>query len=195
MPEIFKTQADTGLTGAEEGRRILSNKATRGLESAFGSLAFDISLPVLGQAVKGIGSLPGVGDVTSGIAKTGIKTFQFLNQNIDKVPGVTKMKDGWNKYFTYAGGADQLLGEELADTEAVTGAAKTKVLNYIRSYDAELSKVMRFQKLIGKGPKYVAQANENLNKFFDGLDTALDGYANAKTGLNPVKTAAERMKG
>ena len=194
MPDMFKTQADTGQTGSAEGVRRLSNKATRGLESAFGSLAFDIGLPAVGMAVKSIGSLPGVGDVASGIAKTGIKTFEFLNKNLDKVPGVVKAKDGWNKYFTYAGGANELLGEEIADTMAVTGTAKTKVLNYIKAWDSELNKVMKFQKLIGKGPKLVAKANEDLNKFFDGLDTALDSYANPKTGINPVKTAAERMK-
>jgi DNA-binding transcriptional regulator YdaS (Cro superfamily) len=194
MPDMFKTQADTGQTGSAEGVRRLSNKATRGLESAFGSLAFDIGLPAVGMAVKSIGSLPGVGDVASGIAKTGIKTFEFLNKNLDKVPGVVKAKDGWNKYFTYAGGANELLGEEIADTMAVTGTAKTKVLNYIKAWDSELNKVMKFQKLIGKGPKLVAKANEDLNKFFDGLDTALDSYSNPKTGINPVKTAAERMK-
>jgi hypothetical protein len=126
MPDMFKTQADTGQTGSAEGVRRLSNKATRGLESAFGSLAFDIGLPAVGMAVKSIGSLPGVGDVASGIAKTGIKTFEFLNKNLDKVPGVVKAKDGWNKYFTYAGGANELLGEEIADTMAVTAPLKPK---------------------------------------------------------------------
>lgn len=202
MP-LLQTEDTSEMEGFELATTRLKNKAKRGFEGGLASLTFDIGLPVAGAAARSLGTVPGVSEVTSTLAKTSSAVFNAVGRQIVKVPGVGASKKYLTEQLSSTGVKYGPMAEEILDVEAVGSQAQRTALRFFSDYEDatnQFFKYVDFEKprlLRGRGAKDKKQLEKDLYDFL--LDpttsTKLDGYGKVKGGktVNKVKDAAARM--
>ena len=190
LPDALKTDNEVKIDSRDEAKRRLVNKLKLGTEATAFGLAVEAAFPVVGVTVKSASKLNlpfqykgyqlGVGGVVKGISDG----IGFLGANINKALGRLP-----EKYLTSAGVTPKEIYEQIQDATFVTKADADKVANTLSSFDRELKKVIRGQRLFGRGRLGIQEAHDNLYDFLSGSNlNALDQYGQG------VKTAAKSLR-
>jgi len=202
MP-LLQTEDTSEMEGFELATTRLKNKAKRGFEGGLASLTFDIGLPVAGAAARSLGTVPGVSEVTSTLAKTSSAVFNAVGRQIVKVPGVGASKKYLTEQLSSTGTKYAPFAEEILDVEAVGSEAQRTAVRFFSDYEDatnQFFKYVDFEKprlLRGRGAKDKKQLKKDLSNFLldPATSDALDSYGKVKGGktVNKVKDAAARM--
>ena len=190
LPDALKTDNEVKIDSRDEAKRRLANKLKLGTEATAFGLAVEAAFPVVGITVKSASKLNlpfqykgyqlGVGGLVKGLSDG----IGFLGANINKALGRLP-----ERYLTSAGVTPKEIYEQLQDTVAVTKADADKVANTLSSFDRELKKVVKAQKLFGRGRLGIQEAHDNLYDYLSGANVnALDQYGQG------VKTAAKSLR-
>jgi hypothetical protein len=202
MP-LLQTEDTSKMDGFELATTRLKNKAKRGFEGGLASLTFDVGLPVAGAAARSLGTVPGVSEVTSTLARTSSGIFNAVGRQIGKVPGVGVTKKFLTEQLSATGTKYGPMAEEILDVEAVGSQAQRTALKFFSEYEDATNQFFKFvdiekpRLLRGRGAKDKKQLEKDLYDFL--LDpttsTRLDGYGKVKNKktVNRVKDAATRM--
>ena len=202
MP-LLQTEDTSEMDGFELATTRLKNKAKRGFEGGLASLTFDIGLPVAGAAARSLGTVPGVSEVTSTLARTSSEVFNAVGRQIAKVPGVGASKKFLTDQLSATGTKYAPFAEEILDVEAVGSQAQRTALKFFSDYEDATNQFFKYvdiekpQLLRGRGAKDKKQLEKDLYDFLidPTTSTKLDGYGKVKGGktVNKVKDAATRM--
>ena len=153
LPDFLRTEADVGLEGSEEAFRRLRNKLRRGTESGIMSLAFDTALPVVGATVRGVGSLPVIGDAASAVSRATTNAFTIASTYLGSTRIGEGIGKGYNKYLKASGGADSQIFENLQDEISTSEEARRQGVQYFSAFDNATSSFIDALKL----PKFRRQ--------------------------------------
>ena len=201
MP-LLQTEDTSKMEGFELATTRLKNKAKRGFEGGLASLTFDVGLPVAGAAARSLGTVPGVSEVTSTLARTSSAVFNAVGRQIGKVPGVGASKKFLTEQLSATGAKYGPLAEEILDVEAVGSQAQRTAVRFFSDYEDATNQFFKYvdlekpRLLRGRGAKDKKQLEKDLSDFlFDPTSGSLDGYGKVKGGktVNKVKDAAARM--
>ncbi len=135
--------------------------------------------PALGVTTRAVSMVPGV----PAAARTFSAGFDYLG---GKLSGAFDGRVG--KYFTSAGETPKNIFEDLRTIDNVTDQEAQTAANLFASFDREARKVVKGQKLFGRGKEGVQKAYDDLLSFLEGDVKALDDY-----GKNVV-AAANKMR-
>lgn len=189
LPDILKTEESVaGLTGRAEALRRIRNRLRSGAEAGLASAAFDAVLPVVGAGTRAVGQLPVVGEGASAAARFTNAAFARASDSLLRLPAARRTNEAFRKWFSATGGVDERIFEELSDTIAVGDTAQRAAVNYLRDWDRQVKRVVRGQRLLGKGKTATRKAERDLYEFLTGNNSALDAYP------KEVQEAAERMR-
>ena len=190
LPDILKTEEDMGFTGRDEVARRLRNKLRIAGESLAIGAAVDFALPVAGAAIGGAGVVanPVIAPATAAIGRG----FDVLAEQADKVPvfNTTNFK----KFFTTAGLLEKELSESILDTgSGVQGQTKVAA-KLLSSYDKEVRATVGSMPLFGKGKARYQAAYDDLIKYLDGDETALNAYTdNVRNSARQLAAARNNL--
>jgi len=188
MPDALKTTDTSQMSGAELAYNRLSNKFKRGVEGGLASLTFDVGLPVAGATIRGIGTVPGVSEVSSGLARGAQKAFSVGTELLSRAPGVKPTATKLKEWFSPTALADATVMEEAFDVKAVRDTAEREAFQYYKDFEKNIGEFMNIVKV----PKMRKKTRQTIkNKLYDFLTTgneaALDGFNET------AKTSARRM--
>jgi len=182
LPEDLKTEEDVGLFGRDEAARRLRNKLRVGAEGTALAGAFEAIFPVVGGTVRGISQTPGVNTLANVVNKG----FEKLG---DKFNESSTLK-GW---FTSAGLVPKDIYEDVTTTEAFVDEITDIAAKNFTTFDKELKKVVKGQKLFGKGKQGINKAYDDLFRFLEGEEQALDEYG--KEVVSSGRTMRDQIDG
>jgi len=177
LPDFLRTESDVGLEGREEASRRLRNKLRRGTESGILSLAFDTALPVVGATVRGVGSLPVVGDAVSAVGRATTNAFTMASNYLGSTRIGEGIGKGFNKYLKASGGADSQIFENLQDEISTSEEARRQGVQYFSAFDNATSSFIDALKLPKFRRQKSTEARSSLESFLNGNSTALDGFS------------------
>lgn len=187
MP-LLQTEDTSEMEGFELATTRLKNKAKRGFEGGLASLTFDVGLPVAGAAARSLGTVPGVSEVTSTLARTSSGIFNAVGRQIGKVPGVGVTKKFLTEQLSATGTKYGPMAEEILDVEAVGSQAQRTALSFFQEFEKATGEFMKFVDLPKKTKKKRTQIKKDLYRFLTEANSeSLNGYKPR------VKQAAERM--
>jgi|TARA_R100000482_G_scaffold24742_1_gene7430 uncharacterized protein YukE len=179
LPDALETEVDSGLQGRDEAFRRLRNKLRMGVEGTAVGVGFEALFPALGVTTRAVSMIPGV----PAAARTFSAGFDYLG---GKLSGAFDGRVG--KYFTSTGETPKNIFEDLRTIDNVTDQEAQTAANLFASFDREARKVVKGQKLFGRGKEGVQKAYDDLLSFLEGDVKALDDY-----GKNVV-AAANKMR-
>lgn len=172
LPEALNTEPDTGLQGRDEAGRRIRNKLRFGAEGTIISGAVEAAFPVLSGVSRGVSMTPGVSKA-AGIISNG---FDYLGKKASEIPTIKRM-------FTSGGEAPKDIYENMTSAESLVDEITDAAAKNLSKFDSSLKKVVKGQKLFGKGKAGINEAYDNLTLFLEGTNkNALDKY-----GDNVVK--------
>ena len=166
LPDILRTEEDTGLTGRDEAFRRLRNKIRVGTEgSAFGA-AFETLFPVARLTAQGISRIPGV----PATARTIVSGMEAIGNKLD---GTTVAK-----YFSSRGLTPQELRLGLESAEGMTDTARTIAEKTLMDFEraAKSLKPGVMGALRGTGREGYDKLYDDLFLYLQGTDDALKSY-------------------
>jgi len=190
LPDGLKTDNEVKIDSRDEAKRRLANKLKLGTEATAFGLAVEAAFPVVGIAVKSASKLNlpfqfkgyqlGVGGLVKGVSDG----LGFLGSTINK--GLGRLPE---RYLTSGGVTPKQIYEQLEDVTAVTKADADKVANTLSSFDTALKKVIRGQRLFGRGRLGIQEAHDNLYDYLSGSNVnALNQYGEG------VKNAGKSLR-
>jgi len=190
LPDVLKTEEDTGLTGADEGNRRLRNKLRFGVEGLGAGVAVEAAMPVVGAVARAPAYVPGVPKV----AQLMTKGFDAL---ADKVSG-GKLQ----KYFSSAGMMPRDLYEGVEDVRGVVDSTTREAAKKFMAFEAAAKKTVKASKLFGKGKSGIEKVYSDLQAFLtfgkvvdsDGSLVRMDEQLMGKLHGQDVAKAAADMR-
>ena len=190
LPDFLETEDDTGLTGADEGNRILRNKLRFGIEGVAMGAAVEVAMPVVGAIARSPAYIPGVP-----------KVAQLMTNGLDalaaKVTGGTLQK-----YFSSAGLMPRDLYEGIGDVKGFVDSTTREGAKRVMAFEKAAKKTVSASKLFGKGKAGIEKVYSDLNSLLTGgsvrdeagalvrMDDALFGKLHGKD----VAKAASEMR-
>ena len=182
LPDVLKTEEDTGLYGSEEGFRRLRNKLRFGAEGAIAGAAFETAFPVIGFGASGLSKLEykGVGVPLAA---------RYISDGFDKAG--KKLSGGMlQKYFTAQGLAPREVYEGVQDVDSFIKAATRTAANRFKAFDAAAKKHVKESNLFGSGKEGINEAYEDTFRFLTGgFDKKGLAQYKKKYGPEVLKTA------
>ena len=182
MPDLLETEERSGLTGRDEAFRRLRNKLRVGAEgTAFGAAA-EALFPVARGAATAISRTPGVPQA----ARFAVQGLEKAAQFIGQLPGGARAQ----RLLTSAGAVPQRLFLDLESTEAFIETATREAENALVEFDRAAAQFApnMFQRIRGRGRAGMDAAYEDLLRYLQGTDEALEEYGQS------VITPARRMR-
>lgn len=182
MPDLLETEERSGLTGRDEAFRRLRNKLRVGAEgTAFGAAA-EALFPVARGAATAISRTPGVPQA----ARFAVQGLEKAAQFIGQLPGGARAQ----RLLTSAGAVPQRLFLDLESTEAFIETATREAENALVEFDRAAAQFApnMFQRIRGRGRAGMDAAYEDLLRYLQGADDALEEYGQS------VITPARRMR-
>jgi hypothetical protein len=177
LPDILRTEEDTGLTGRDEAFRRLRNKIRVGAEgSAFGA-AFEALFPVARVTAQALAQVPGVPTA----AGTIVRGMEALGDKLAQVPGV-------QKYLTSRGLTPQELSFGVESAEALTRTQRTEAEQSLIAFEKAAKELAPnlLERIRGNGREGYDKLYDDLFRFLQGTDDALGEY-----GESIVKPASQ----
>jgi hypothetical protein len=165
LPEDLKTEEDVGLFGRDEAARRLRNKLRVGVEGTALAGAFEAIFPVVGGTVRGLSQTPGVNTLAN-----------IVNKGFDKLGDKFNESTNLKKWFTSAGLVPKDIYEDVTTTEAFVDELTDIAAKNFTTFDKELKKVVKGQGLFGRGKQGINKAYDDLFRFLEGEEQALDEY-------------------
>lgn len=181
LPDVLKTEKDTGLIGSEEGARRFRNKFRIGVEGVVAGAAFEAAFPVLGAVARAPAYVPGVP-----------KVARLINGGFDALANQlsgTKLQ----KYFTSTGLVPKEIYEGVEDVKGVTSATTRDAAKNFLAFEKAAKKTVKASKLFGKGKEGIDKAYSDLHSFLIGRPGIDEKYL-AKEHSSQVATAAVKMR-
>jgi len=179
LPDVLKTEADTGLTGSDEAYRRLRNKFRIGAEGFGLGLGFEAALPVVGTAARMPAYIPGVPQVA-----------RLFTNGFDKL--AEKLSGGrLEKYFTAKGLAPREIYEGIQDVENVAKSSVREAEKRFQAFEKAAKKVVKSSKLFGRGKDGIDKAYNDLYTYLTG---GFDVDELSKRYGSEVAKAAENMR-
>ncbi len=156
LPDILKTEEDTGLTGSDEAFRGLRNKFRIGAEGVIAGAAVEAAIPVVGAVLRAPAYFPGVP-----------KAAAVITRGFDKV--AEKMSGGTlQKYFSSAGLLPREIYEGIEDVKGFVDATTRDAAKRFQAFDKAAKKVTTKSKLFGRGKEGIDTAYNDLQSFLIG---------------------------
>ena len=185
LPDALETEVDSGLQGRDEGTRRLRNKLRMGIEGTALGLGFEALFPVLGTTTRMVSMIPGV---PAG-ARAFSAGFDYLG---GKLSGAFDGRVG--KYFTSSGETPKDIYENIRTVENVSDQQAETAANLFSSFDKEARKVVKGQKLLGRGKEGVQKAYDDLLLYLEGDVKALNDYGpNVVASANKMRNQVDEL--
>ena len=189
LPDILKTEEDTGLTGRKEAGRRIRNKLRVGSEDALLSLGFDAALKGAAVGSKLVGQTKTAGAVARGLRSVPSKTggaFMKTLEAIDK-PLAEKTRGGlqaanrkFKEYFSASGGADIKLYETTQDARAKADMLERLGVQAADDWAKASKEFLKAAKLKDNTPVGAEKLQTGLLNFLMGNTKALDDFGDKK---------------
>jgi len=167
LPDVLKTEADTGLRGREEALRRVRNRLRQGAEDAILSGAFDTTLGALGAGARQVARVPQVAAAANTFNDTLAQAGAGISRRFPKSVSVLQ------EYFTPSGGADRLLYEEAEDAKAVIRLGQQQAATAARDYNSALEEVLKVADLSTKNRLASKQFYGEVNRYLEGASDTL----------------------
>jgi hypothetical protein len=177
LPEIMRSEEDTGLTGRDEAFRRLRNKIRVGTEGAAFGAAFEALFPAARLTARAAAQIPGVPTA----AGTILRGLEVMGDKLSQIPGA-------QKYFTSRGLSPQELSYGIESAEAMTRTARTEAEQSLLAFEKAAKDLAPniLEKLRGGGRAGYDKLYDDLFLYFQGADDVLEAY-----GPSLVKPAAQ----
>ena len=189
LPDELKTEADERLTGREEAFRQFRNKLRQGAEATALSSAFDASLYGIGRGASALGTVPGISELSSTLARATTTGFDLLGRGVQRVPGGRTATQQFQRFFSPTKGADPRLFEELMDTQTFSDKVTRETAGRLQEYDRAATAAVKELRKAGDTSMNMARAQEDFRKFLLGNRAALEPY-----GENVIQAADKLVK-
>ena len=187
LPDELKTEADERLEGREEAFRQFRNKLRQGAEASALSAGFDAALYGVGQGVSALGTVPGVSEVTSSLARTTTTGFELLGQAIQRVPGGRNATEKFKQFFSPTQGSDPRFFEELQDAVTTSDSVTRETAKRLQEYDKVAKQAVKAIRKSGDTTMSMERAKGDFLQFLLGNRGALEPYG------EEVVSAADRL--
>jgi hypothetical protein len=157
LPDVLRTEDETGLMGRELAATRLRNKLRVGAEGAAFTAVGEAIIPAVGAAVRGVGALPGVPQTAQALSAG----LNYIGSRLGEIPFV-------RKNLTSRGFVPEEIFDGVGTARNIGEAEAREASRLLANFDKAFRKSVNAQRLFGRGRKALQRGYQDTTDFLTG---------------------------